>query len=216
MLSTLQRIEANPETDNESKESDDEESIPKQSMSLEAMQKLNDMRVNNLLCDASIKLGDGTVFNVHRAILSACSDYFKTCFTTTLNDVPRTETLVVGVSSKEMEIVIKYAYLRDLSDIDKTNVVEIMIVSDYFGMLGLMKFCINFIINMLSSQNCIIFWLMSRQVANQFIYFEIPVKLNLSFLQIPQHSKIDGKITLLYSSELSKHRRGEQNVFRAE
>lgn len=56
---------------------DEDDAMPRQSMSHEAMVKLNEMRVNNQLCDASIEMDDGKIFNVHRAIMCACSEYFK-------------------------------------------------------------------------------------------------------------------------------------------
>lgn len=46
-------------------------------MSTQAMQSLYDFRQNNLLCDAVLRLEDGGVFPIHRAILSACSPYFR-------------------------------------------------------------------------------------------------------------------------------------------
>lgn len=46
-------------------------------MSTQAMQSLYDFRQNNLLCDAILRLEDGGVFPIHRAILSACSTYFR-------------------------------------------------------------------------------------------------------------------------------------------
>lgn len=46
-------------------------------MSTQAMQSLYDLRQNKLLCDAVIRLEDGGVFHIHRAILSACSTYFR-------------------------------------------------------------------------------------------------------------------------------------------
>lgn len=46
-------------------------------MSTQAMQSLYDFRQNNLLCDAVIRLEDGGVFPIHRAILSVCSTYFR-------------------------------------------------------------------------------------------------------------------------------------------
>lgn len=61
-----------------------------------------------------------------------------------------------------MERIIRFAYLRDVSGVDESNVVETMVSADYFGVLGLLKFCIEFIINILSPENCVIFWLMSR------------------------------------------------------
>lgn len=61
-----------------------------------------------------------------------------------------------------MEEIIQYAYLRDVSGINDSNVAEMLFVSDYFGVLGLMKYCIDYIIRTLSPENCIIVWLMSR------------------------------------------------------
>lgn len=57
--------------------SDSEDESPRQCISHEAMTKLNEMRVNNQLCDAAIRTDSGNIFNVHRAIMCACSDYFK-------------------------------------------------------------------------------------------------------------------------------------------
>lgn len=68
----------------------------------------------------------------------------------------------MGVSTAAMHLVIEYAYQRDCSKIGEKNVYEMLFVSDYLGILGLLKFCIEFIINTLSTENCIIIWLMSR------------------------------------------------------
>lgn len=46
-------------------------------MSIQAMQSLYELQTNNQLCDATILLEDGTLIPVHRAILCACSTYFK-------------------------------------------------------------------------------------------------------------------------------------------
>lgn len=46
-------------------------------MSIQAMQSLYELQENNQLCDATILLEDGTAIPVHRAILCACSTYFK-------------------------------------------------------------------------------------------------------------------------------------------
>lgn len=59
--------------------SDDEDSNPllQQCMSREAMQKLFEMRLKNQLCDAEIRVEDERSYNIHRAILCACSTYFR-------------------------------------------------------------------------------------------------------------------------------------------
>lgn len=56
---------------------EDEDAIPHQCMSREAMQKLFEMRINNQLCDAIIRVDNDRSYSVHRAILCACSTYFR-------------------------------------------------------------------------------------------------------------------------------------------
>lgn len=61
-----------------------------------------------------------------------------------------------------MEWIIKYVYLRDYSFLTESNVFEVFVVSDYFGMNGLMKACVDFIIALITHENCIKLWLFSR------------------------------------------------------
>ncbi|KAJ8865784.1 hypothetical protein PR048_033306 [Dryococelus australis] len=49
----------------------------KKGLSEEALEILHDLRTGNELCDAIVKLEDGESFSVHRAILSACSSFFR-------------------------------------------------------------------------------------------------------------------------------------------
>lgn len=60
-----------------SSNNDSVEEFPKICMSQNAMHVLFEMRTSNTLCDATITLDDRTVLNVHRNILSSCSEYFR-------------------------------------------------------------------------------------------------------------------------------------------
>lgn len=79
MLSEFSNVFAIEDTDEiSSDEEDDNETAPSiQRMSSEAMIKLYEMRVNNQLCDGEICLDDKKTFQIHRAILCACSAYFR-------------------------------------------------------------------------------------------------------------------------------------------
>lgn len=46
-------------------------------ISFQSMHALNELRHQKLLCDAIIRLEDGSVFSIHRALMSACSPYFR-------------------------------------------------------------------------------------------------------------------------------------------
>lgn len=60
-----------------SSESDDDESCPRQSLSYEAMFKINEMRENNQMCDARIRADKGKIFHAHRVLLGSSSEYFQ-------------------------------------------------------------------------------------------------------------------------------------------
>jgi hypothetical protein len=84
-------------------------------------------------------------------------------FTTPLHDKEH-EFDLLGIPSYAVEWLIRFAYLRDISFIDECNVYEIYVTADYFGVLGLMKACVDFIGKILSSINCISVWLIARYV----------------------------------------------------
>lgn len=129
-------------------------------MSRHTMNNLNDMRNSNTLCDASIKLDDESKFNVHRNILSACSLYFKALFTTSITD-ENSNVYISGISKMAMQNILDFAYLRECQ-LDENNVYEMITISDYVGMMGLVKNCCDFMISILRPENCIEIHLFSK------------------------------------------------------
>ncbi|PSN47135.1 Kelch-like protein 10 [Blattella germanica] len=123
-------------------------------MSTQAMQSLFDLREKNLLCDAVIRLEDGGFFSVHRAILSACSTYFRALFTTTLHSREKTDVLLPGVSSEVMSLIVQYAYLRRL-DVNQENVCQLLVTADYLCVIGVLEYCCEFLRSSLAPENCI-------------------------------------------------------------
>ena len=147
-------------------------------MSMQAMQTLYDLRENNQLCDAIIVLDDGTEIPIHRALLCACSSYFKhvapppkpprtnppdfrAAFTTLLHNKNETKVQIPGVSSEMMHILLNYAYLRKL-DLNKNNVFDVLITADYLSMLGALEMCCKYLESILSPKNCIGILLFAR------------------------------------------------------
>ncbi|KAK0161270.1 hypothetical protein PV327_009757 [Microctonus hyperodae] len=123
-------------------------------MSTQAMQSLYDLRQNNLFCDAILRLEDGGVFPIHRAILSACSNYFRTLFTTSLYAHEKTDVLVPGVNSGMMNLLLKYAYLRSL-EINHENVCQLLVTANYLCIFGILDICRDYLRENLTSENCI-------------------------------------------------------------
>ncbi|XP_043662343.1 kelch-like protein 10 isoform X1 [Drosophila teissieri] len=130
----------------------------------DALNTLNELREENLLCDAQISVG-GDVFNVHRAIMCSCSSYFRAQFTgfnadshgyVDESDAKKKVNVIhiPGVSSCIMNCVIQYAYLRQ-TIISESNVHELLICADYVGMVGLVKQCKDYLGRILTPENCV-------------------------------------------------------------
>jgi kelch-like protein 10 len=66
-----------PISPEENASEDEDGPLPHQCMSSEAMQKLFEMRLNNQLCDATVRVDEEKTYNIHRAIMCACSSYFR-------------------------------------------------------------------------------------------------------------------------------------------
>ncbi|CAA9994617.1 unnamed protein product, partial [Nesidiocoris tenuis] len=123
-------------------------------LSQSSMQTLSELREMNKLCDAVIRLEDGSEFPVHRAILSACSPYFRALFTTSLHLKDQTDVTIPGLQTPEVNALLKYAYLRKI-DVNFDNVSRLLATADYLAMTGVIELCCSFLKTELSSKNCI-------------------------------------------------------------
>lgn len=110
------------------------------------------MRRDGLLCDGFLRTDDGHEFPVHRAILSACSPYFRALFTSTLNTAERTNVLIPDVSGEMLANIIQYAYTRCVP-ITVDNVEDLLPAADQFHVLGLLNSCCQFLLAQLAPEN---------------------------------------------------------------
>ncbi|KAJ8940240.1 hypothetical protein NQ318_016696 [Aromia moschata] len=123
-------------------------------MSIQAMQALFELKENNQLCDATLVLDDGAEIPVHRAILCACSSYFRALFTTTLHNKEKNRVHLPGVSSDMLQKLLVYIYLRKL-DINEDNVYNLLITADYLSILGVLQLCCEYLEKTLNPKTCI-------------------------------------------------------------
>ncbi|XP_060074906.1 uncharacterized protein LOC132554600 [Ylistrum balloti] len=113
----------------------------------------DEMRRFGQLCDAVIKV-EHREFPIHRAIMSACSPYFRALFTNSFDSVEKREVYIPGVSADIMQIIIDYAYTRH-ARIDETNVERLLPAADRLLVHGLVTGCCDFLAGELEAENCI-------------------------------------------------------------
>ncbi|XP_052791911.1 kelch-like protein 10 [Mya arenaria] len=124
-----------------------------QKYSLNSCNILNELRKSGQLTDAVIVV-EHHKFPIHRAIMSACSPYFRALFTNELFNTDRKEVVIPGVSAEAMKIIIDYAYTRRI-DVCPDNVELLLPAADQFHVNGMVKACCDYLAAEMTAENCI-------------------------------------------------------------
>lgn len=115
----------------------------------------NELRLNGQLCDGTIICRDKKAIQVHRAILSAVSPYFKAIFINSLKKDKSEETeIVVDVPSYYMGLILDYAYTGTCM-VTAENVENLLPYADQFDIVGVIQLCCQFLLQQLRPHNCL-------------------------------------------------------------
>ncbi|CAH0729985.1 unnamed protein product, partial [Brenthis ino] len=115
----------------------------------------NELRLNGQLCDGTIVCRDKKSIQVHRAILSAVSPYFKAIFINSLKKGKSEETeIVVDVPSYYMSLILDYAYTGTCM-VTADNVENLLPYADQFDVVGVIQLCCQFLLQELQPHNCL-------------------------------------------------------------
>ncbi|KAM8864629.1 kelch-like protein 10 [Spinachia spinachia] len=118
------------------------------------MSVYNDLRLEQQLCDAVIRVGSDT-FHVHKIVLCNCSPYFQALFTNWSAD--RRVFNIPNVSSDIMKIIIEFAYTA-FAAVTQENIQQFFIAAHQFNVKGIIQACCSLLEEQLAPQNCIGIW----------------------------------------------------------
>lgn len=156
---------------------------------LDFRRNLASMRESGTFCDAIICIpGENKTLPVHRAVMSSCSDFFRSLFTNGLQETLQHEVKIHDVSLQAMEVIINYAYTKDVL-ITAGNAEEIFAAADRFNVLGLLKECIDFFSKEISPENCIGFLRFARYYNNKDLKDICWAYITLHFKDIVERSQ---------------------------
>ena len=121
----------------------------------ELLQKLNELRETNILCDTIIR-AQGQDFPAHKCVLSAASPYFRTMFTSEMSEKGSHLVELQGIKSSTIYEILRFIYTGG-TKVDSSNAKDAVMAADYLIIPSLKRRAALFLEETLNASNCLAF-----------------------------------------------------------
>ena len=106
------------------------------------------------LTDLTLLVGSDQIpIKVHRVVLSAHFEYFRSMFSAGLKESASAEVQLPFIGPENLRLILKYAYSWE-ANLSKENVFKILLMANYFGSEDLVDRCCDFLKYFTDLQNC--------------------------------------------------------------
>ena len=123
----------------------------------DALNKMNDFRMEKCFCDVVLSTDDGEEFHSHRLVLASVSAYFRAMFLTDMKESHETNITIRGVDSEALRSLIDFAYTSSLR-ITFSNVHSLLAASSLLQFLTVENACYEFLRNSINVNNSLEIW----------------------------------------------------------
>lgn len=114
---------------------------------------LDSLRSKEQLLDITL-LAEGQSFRAHRAVLAACSDYFRAMFTDAMLESRQNEICLNGVTAEGIRLLLDYAYTSRLA-LNLANIQDVLSAASHVQMCSVVEACSNYLETQLDVENCV-------------------------------------------------------------
>nr|XP_029736284.1 kelch-like protein 22 [Aedes albopictus] len=114
---------------------------------------LNELRLKGVLVDVTLRT-DGKLFRAHRAVLSACSEYFRAMFSDHTRESRLSEINLHNISPLGIELLLDYIYTSKLA-LNLANIQEVLSAASYIQLESVVEACLNYLDQQLDLDNYI-------------------------------------------------------------
>uniref|UniRef100_A0A674E822 Kelch-like family member 32 n=1 Tax=Salmo trutta TaxID=8032 RepID=A0A674E822_SALTR len=112
---------------------------------------LNQQRKDGLLCDVTLVAGDQK-FHAHKAVLAACSDYFRAMFSLCMVESEADEVILQGVTSVGLKHALDFAYTGQIM-LEPGVIQDVLSAGSHLQLLELLSLCSHYLVQELNSVN---------------------------------------------------------------
>ncbi|KAL2084837.1 hypothetical protein ACEWY4_020355 [Coilia grayii] len=112
---------------------------------------MNQQRKDGLLCDVTLVAGEQK-FHAHKAVLAACSDYFRAMFSLCMMESEADEVTLQGVTCVGLKHALDFAYTGQIV-LEPGVIHDVLSAGSHLQLLELLSLCSHYLIQELSSLN---------------------------------------------------------------
>ncbi|ESO98335.1 hypothetical protein LOTGIDRAFT_114310 [Lottia gigantea] len=117
------------------------------------LQGLRSLRMTDTLCDYSV-IAEGQTIKVHRAVMAACSDYFRVMLTSDMKESREACVELKGVTASGLSFVVDFAYTGKL-ELTLENVEDVLSAATHLQVADAVELCSRFIEIAITFENCV-------------------------------------------------------------
>ncbi|KAH0816111.1 hypothetical protein MTP99_017171 [Tenebrio molitor] len=114
---------------------------------------LNSLWEKGELLDVALII-EGQNFKAHKAVLSACSDYFRAMFTNNMLESRQDEICLNGITAAGFHQILEYAYTSRIM-LNLSNVQDVLEAASHIQMEPVIQACSKFLLSQIDIDNCI-------------------------------------------------------------
>ncbi|XP_008569532.1 PREDICTED: kelch-like protein 32 [Galeopterus variegatus] len=112
---------------------------------------LNQQRSDGILCDVTL-IAEEQKFHAHKAVLAACSDYFRAMFSLCMVESGADEVNLHGVTSLGLKQALEFAYTGQIL-LEPGVIQDVLAAGSHLQLLELLNLCSHYLIQELNSFN---------------------------------------------------------------
>ncbi|KAJ0070245.1 hypothetical protein NL108_007588 [Boleophthalmus pectinirostris] len=121
----------------------------------ELLETLRHFYLTGAFTDVTLQCAEsGQVFQCHKAMLSACSSYFKVMFTADMKERSDSVIKLSGVRCGVLADLVNYVYTAQVR-ITEDNVQSLLEAADLFQFISVKRACEEFLVRLLDVDNCL-------------------------------------------------------------
>ena len=121
---------------------------------LQCLNRMEEFRANEILCDVALESSDGILFKVHKVVLSSCSSYFQAMFTNEMRE-SREEKIKMALESNVLKVLVEFAYTGKMELKALADVKAVLVAANMLLFSGAETICVEFITKKMNTRNCV-------------------------------------------------------------